>query len=137
MAHYAQLNENNIVIDVHCINDIDERETEQETNDWLVSLFGGSYWRKTSWNTRGDVHLQGGSPYRKNYAIIDGSYDNIRDAFINPQPFPSWTLNEDTCAWQPPHPYPGDGNLTAYEWIESDYQNDNTKGWIVLPTHFN
>ena len=82
-------------------------------------------WIQTSYNTRGGVHYQPNTnepsedqskALRKNYAGIGYTYDSTRDAFIPPQPFNSWTLNEDTCLWDSPVPYPEDGKL--YEWNE-------------------
>lgn len=87
-------------------------------------------WLQTSYNTRGGVHYgpdgqpDGGVALRKNYAGIGFSYDRNRDAFIPPQPFPSWTLNEQTCLWDCPVTYPNDGkpykwDEAAQQWIES------------------
>ena len=78
-------------------------------------------WIQTSYNTQGGVHQLGGTPLRKNYAGIDYTYDRIRDAFIPPQPYPSWILNEDTCLWSSPIPRPDDGKL--YVW------NEETLNW--------
>lgn len=73
-------------------------------------------WIQTSYNTYGGVHKLGGAPLRKNYAGIGYTYDRERDAFIPPQPFLSWTLNEETCLWQAPVPRPEDGK--PYDWDE-------------------
>jgi hypothetical protein len=73
-------------------------------------------WIQTSYNTKGGVHQLGGIPLRKNYAGIGHTYDRERDAFIPPQPYASWTLNNNTCLWDSPTPYPDDGK--AYEWDE-------------------
>ena len=75
-------------------------------------------WIQTSYNTRAGQHDLGGAPLRKNYAGIGFSYDSTRDAFIPPQPYPSWTLNEDTCLWECPVAYPVDDK--QYTWNESD-----------------
>jgi hypothetical protein len=75
-------------------------------------------WIQTSYNTIGGVHVLGGTPLRKNYAGIGYTYDRERDAFIPPRPFNSWTLNEETCRWDPPTQYPTDGKY--YEWNESN-----------------
>ena len=94
-------------------------------------------WIQTSYNTRGGVHYEPNSntpssdqskALRKNYAAVGYTYDKKRDAFIPPQQFPSWTLNNTTCLWDPPMPQPSDGK--AYLWDESLYQSDNTKGWV-------
>jgi len=82
-------------------------------------------WIQTSYNTRGGVHSNGGTPLRKNYAGIGYLYDRIRDAFIPPQPYASWVLDEQTCNWQPPTPMPQDG--LSYEW------NEATLRWVVDP----
>ena len=87
-----------------------------------------TYWVQTSYNTLGGKHNLGGTPLRKNYAGTGFTYDITRDAFIPPQDFPSWKLNETTCLWDPPIPRPTDGKL--YRWDETLYQSDNTKGWI-------
>jgi hypothetical protein len=113
MAHYAFLDENNIVTEV--IVGIDEGE---QGIDWEqhYGAFRGQTCKRTSYNTQGGFHSGGGTPYRKNYAGIGYTYDAIRDAFIPPQPYPSWVLNETTCLWEPPIPHPdGDG---MYTWDE-------------------
>ena len=74
-------------------------------------------WIQTSYNTHGGVHLNGGTPLRKNYAGIGFTYDRERDAFIPPQPYSSWILNEDTCLWNAPVAYPDDGEV--YQWDEA------------------
>jgi len=75
-------------------------------------------WIQTSYNTSGGVHQLGGIPLRKNYAGIGYTYDRERDAFISPQPYPSWLLNEDTCLWSAPTLMPTDGKI--YTWNESN-----------------
>jgi hypothetical protein len=82
-------------------------------------------WVETSYNTRGGVHADGGTPLRKNYAGIGFEYDCVRDAFIPPKPFSSWVLNEDTCLWDAPTPYPTDGKV--YTWDEA------TTNWVEVP----
>ena len=118
MAHYAFLNQNNVVVDV--ITGIDESDT---SHDW-EQFYGqneGMICKRTSYNTSGGVHNSGGTPYRKNYAGIGYTYDAQRDAFIPPKPYASWKLNEDTCLWQAPVPMPDDKKL--YTW------NEKTKSW--------
>jgi hypothetical protein len=87
---------------------------------WVDSLDGT--WVQTSYNTQGGVHLLGDTALRKNYAGIGYTYDSTRDAFYAPQPFPSWTLNEETCLWEAPVPYPDEGMHTWDEdttsWVE-------------------
>jgi hypothetical protein len=87
-------------------------------------------WVQTSYNTRGGVHYapnsdtpDGGVALRKNYAGVGYAYDRQRDAFIPPQPFPSWTLNDETCLWEALVPYPEDGEL----W----YWNEDLQNWIT------
>ena len=84
-------------------------------------------WIQTSFNTHGGKHYNcdtgvedDGTPLRKNYAGIGYTYDRVRDAFISPQKFPSWTLNKDTCKWEPPTPRPDDYNSNNYTWNETD-----------------
>jgi hypothetical protein len=80
-------------------------------------------WIQTSYNTHGGQHPEG-RPLRKNYAGVGYTYDSVRDAFIPPQPFASWTLNEDTCLWNAPVAYPTDGKI--YRWDEP------TIAWIEV-----
>jgi hypothetical protein len=82
-------------------------------------------WIQTSYNTHGGVHKNGGTPLRKNYAGIGFTYDRTLDAFIPPQPYPSWTLDTDVCIWSPPVAYPQDGK--AYAWDEA------TTSWKEVP----
>lgn len=117
MAHYAQLDENNIVKRVLVI--------EQE--DINTGLFGDpNSFIQTSYNTYAGIHRLGGTPLRKNYAGQGYTYDPVRDAFIPPKPeYESWTLNEDTCQWESPVPYPSD-DTKDYSWDEA------TLSWIEI-----
>ena len=119
MAHWAELDENNIVTRVL----VGSNEDPDEGYQWLIDNLGGT-WVKTSYNTQGGVHSLGGTPLRKNYAGIGYSYDDTRDAFIPPKPFASWNLNEDTCLWEAPVAYPTDGEM--YRW------NEDTTSWELL-----
>jgi len=118
MAHWAKLDENNIVLEVNVVNNnelLDEngQESEQKGIDFLTSWSGGySNWKQTSYNGN----------FRKNYAGMGFTYDSGRDAFIPPKPYNSWILNEDTCLWDSPVPYPTDGKL--YHW------NEETSSWV-------
>jgi len=114
MAHYAFLDENNIVTEV--IVGIDEGE--QDT-DWEVHYgnFRSQVCKPTSYNTHGGVHYGGGAPYRMNYAGIGYTYDEARDAFIPPQPYSCCVLDENSCLWQAPVPMPQDGE--RYRWAET------------------
>lgn len=114
MAHYAFLDANNIVTEVIVGIDEGEQDTDWEQH---YGNFRGQVCKRTSYNTRGGVHINGSEPFRKNYAGIGYTYDADRDAFIPPQPFPSWTLDDASCLWVPPIPYPTDGQL--YSWDES------------------
>jgi hypothetical protein len=111
MAHFAKVN-NGIVEKIIV--------AEPEFFNNFVDDTPGE-WIQTSYNTRGGVHSDGGTPLRKNFAGIGFTYDSVRDAFYGPQPFPSWTLNESTCLWGAPVEYPDDGNM--YQW------NEETQTW--------
>ncbi len=105
MAHYALIDDSMTVVSV--ITGVDEGtdgvDWEQHYGD-----FHGMLCRRTSYNTQGGVHVTGGIPLRKNYAGIGYTYDETRDAFIPPQPYASWVLNEETCLWESPIPYPAE-----------------------------
>ena len=117
MAHFSKLGTGNIVTAVHVVSN-DVATTEQAGVDFLNNLYGTrDTWKQTSYNTKGGVHLLGGTPFRKNYGGIGFTYDQTKDAFIPPKPFDSWTLNETTCIWEAPVDYPSDGK--DYEWDES------------------
>ena len=120
MAHYAFLNENNIVTEV-----IVGKNESEEGIDWEAhyGAFRGQACKRTSYNTCGGQHSNGGIPLRKNYAGIGYTYDEQRDAFIPPQPYPSWTLNETTCQWSAPTPMPDNGK--AHSW------NESTTSWVA------
>ena len=121
MAHYAFLNENNIVTEV--IVGKDEGEEGRDWEQWYGE-FRGQTCKRTSYNTQAGAHLKGGTPFRKNYAGIGYSYDAQRDAFIPPKPFSSWLLNENTAQWEAPTPMPTDGKM--YSWDEA------TTNWIEI-----
>jgi hypothetical protein len=110
MSHFANI-QNGIVTQVIV--------AEQDVID--SGVFGNG-WVQTSYNTYGGQHPEG-RPLRKNYAGIGYTYDIQRDAFIPPQPFPSWILNEETCLWDSPTPMPTDGS--PYKW------NETTQSWDV------
>jgi len=116
MAHFAQINEENIVIQIIVVanQELFENGIESEAKGiaFCQSLFSGE-WKQTSYN--GNI--------RKNYAGIGYKYDNQRDAFIPPKPYSSWTLNEETCRWDAPVAYPTDGKIYIWDeptlsWIE-------------------
>jgi hypothetical protein len=97
---------------------------EPEFFDTFVDSSPGE-WIQTSYNTHGGEHKLGGTPLRKNYAGVGFTYDRVKDAFIPPQPFASWLLNEDTCLWDAPVAMPTDDKL--YQWDEA------TVNWVEVP----
>lgn len=124
MAHYAYLDENNIVTMV-----IVGKNEDEAPGDW-ETYYGA---KRTSYNTRGGVYYDPNTnepgpdqskAFRKNYAGIGYTYDSTRDAFIPPQPFPSWILDESSCLWNAPVPYPTDGK--RYSWDEA------TQSWVEI-----
>jgi hypothetical protein len=122
MASFAKIGLNNKVIEVLSVsNEVikDSNGVEQETIgiDFLTKLTGWAIWKQTSYNTHGGVHSLGGTPLRKNHAGIGYTYDEDRDAFISPKPFPSFILEENSCLWNAPVDYPTDGK--HYFWNES------------------
>ena len=119
MAHFAKLKTGNIVERVEVVSN-DVATTEQAGIDFLKELYNepNGIWKQTSYNTYGGVHNLGGTPFRKNYASIGFKYDTSRDAFIPPQRFPSWILNETSCLWEAPVAYPTDGQ--RYNWNETN-----------------
>lgn len=124
MAHYAFIDDNNIVTQV--IAGRDEDDLADGVTSW-EQYYGERYGQtcvQTSYNTLGGVHYTDGEPsadqgkaLRFNYAGIGFSYDSDRDAFIAPKPYESWVLDEATCFWESPIPYPGDED-TLFEWDE-------------------
>ena len=132
MAHWAELDENNVVTRV-LVGDNNDPAGD-EGYQWLIDNLGGT-WVKTSYNAIGgkrrnpetnEITEEAG--FRKNYAGIGYTYDSAKDAFIPPKPFNSWLLNEDTCLWEAPVAYPTDGKY--YRWDE------DTVNWVevVIPT---
>lgn len=124
MAHYAFVNSNNTVTQV--IVGRDEDDLVEGVTDW-ETYYGeqmGERCLRTSYNTAAGVHSGGGTPYRGNYAGIGYTYDEELDAFLPPQPYNSWTLNESTYSWEAPTAYPEDGE--AYVW------NENRKEWELV-----
>ena len=120
MAHFAQLDENNIVTQVIVVSNDDIKDSEGNESEltgiaFCKSLLGpNTIWKQTSYN----------NSIRKNYAGIGFTYDATRDAFIAPKPFNSWILNESTCIWEAPVAYPNDGNM--YAWDEE------TTSWVSI-----
>ena len=127
MAHYAFLDENNTVTEV-----IVGKDENEDNIDWEVHYgnFRGQTCKRTSYNTQGGVHGLGGTPLRKNYAGVGYTYDSQRDAFIPPKPFASWQLNNASCLWESPTPYPTDVGTAEdpkrYTW------NEETLAWTLV-----
>jgi hypothetical protein len=139
MAHYAKISNNNIVEQVVVVNNEDTLDENGNESEYIASIFLqsviglGSNWKKTSYNTRGGIYRHSvtnepledqSKAFRKNYAGIGYTYDEQRDAFIPPKPFPSWVLNEFSSLWESPIPYPNDGNM--YIW------NESTQSWNAI-----
>lgn len=111
MAHFAKLDDNNVVLAVHVVNnsellDAEGNESEARGVEFLVSLYGGGNWKQTSYNGN----------FRKHYASVGFVYHADIDAFVPPKPYASWVLNESEARWEAPVPYPDDGQL--YDWDE-------------------
>lgn len=121
MANFAQLDENYIVTEVivvnnETINDLPFPESEPVGVAFLQSLFGlTTFWKQTSYNAN----------FRKNYAGIGYTYDLVLDAFIAPQPYPSWVLNTTICQWQAPIPYPDDGKMYIWDELTLSWVSEN------------
>jgi hypothetical protein len=113
MAHWAEIDSDNIVTRVLVVAD-DKEDGQAFLSDELG--LGGT-WKKTSYNTIGGVHTNGGTPFRKNFAGIGYTFDAAKDAFIPPKPFASWTLNNTSCLWEAPVAMPTDGKI--YNWDEA------------------
>jgi hypothetical protein len=124
MAHYAFLDQDNIVTDVIVGKDEGEGDADWELR---YSLIRGQACKRTSYNTYGGQHKTGGLPFRMNFAGAGFTYDADRDAFIPPRLHASWVLDESTCHWVAPVPYPDDGQ--NYFWDEA------LLSWAVVPNN--
>lgn len=136
MGTFVKLNNENFVIQgVSLVNEvftINGVEVEKAGVDFLNKIYQtNDVWKQTSYNTNGGIYYVNGiesqdqsKAFRKNHAGIGYYYDSIRDAFIPPKPFPSWTLNEESCLWDSPVPYPNDGK--RYTW------NEDIINWIEI-----
>lgn len=119
MAHFAEIDENNIVTRVLVV----DNDQEDRGQEFLATDLGlGGTWIKTSYNTIAGAHSNGGTPLRKNYAGIGYTYDSVRDAFYAPKPFASWILDEETCTWNAPTPMPVEEGK-FFTW------NEETTSW--------
>ena len=125
MAHYAFLDENNVVTEV--IVGVDETELIDglDAETWYGN-FRGQVCKRTSYNTKNGVHKNGGVPFRQNYAGIGFTYNPDIDAFISPKPYNSWILNTDLAQWEAPVAMPDDGNM--YSWDEA------STSWQLIPS---
>ena len=124
MAHFAKLGVGNKVLKVTVVSN-DIATTEQAGINFLNNLYNTrDVWKKASYNTKAGVHVNGGTPFRKNYAGVGYTYDQTRDAFIPPQPFASWVLNEESCIWEAPVALPDTEN--RYNW------NEETTSWDLI-----
>lgn len=124
MAHFAKVINKTVVNVIVAEPEFIENYIDDLPGEWI----------QTSYNTRGGVHYEPGSnvpsqdqtkALRKNYAGLGFTYDETKDAFVPPKPYLSWILNEQTCLWEPPTPYPTDGK--TYYWIEE------TQSWDAGP----
>lgn len=125
MAHFAKLDENNVVTEVVVIENSDILDTNGDESEsvgvaFCQSLFGGGTWKQTSFN----------DSMRKNFAGTGFTYDSVRDAFIPPKEFNSWVLNEQTCQWEPPQSMPDFESV--WIWDETEYDNSGS-GWVEVP----
>ena len=130
MAHFAKLDENNLVIGVHVVHnnelkDKNGQEDEELGVTFLKKIWGAdTNWKQCSYNTTAGVHELGGTPLRKNYPGKGYQYDPARDAFIDGSPYPSWIFNEISCTWDPPTPQ-----------LEGKYNWDEASGtWTEFTT---
>jgi len=112
MGHYAKVTDGKVTQVIVAEADFFDTFVDSSPGEWI----------QTSYNTIGNQHTQGGTPLRGNYAGIGYTYDRTKDAFIPPQAFASWTLDEETCLWNPPTPYPTDDKV--YRWDEA------TTSWV-------
>jgi len=116
MAHYAKVDQGKVIKVIVAEPEFFETFIDETPGEWI----------QTSYNTYGGVHLNGGTPLRKNFAGVGFTYDIELDAFIPPKVWDSWTLNETTCLWEAPVAYPDDGG--DYDW------NEETQTWDVATT---
>lgn len=130
MAHYAFLDENNVVVEV--ITGKDEHDLSDGVTNWeeWYGNFRGKRCLRTSYNTRGGQHILGGTPFRYNYAVIGGHYDETKDGFVPPKPhhLPSWILDEQTLTWVAPLARPADDQ--EYLWLEQEQR------WVLKDEAF-
>ena len=147
MAYYALLNNANEVKKV--IVGVDEDDTENlpsEFASWEEFYANQEKYpkcKRTSYNTHGNKHLKGGTPFRANFAGTNSIYDEENDVFYEQSPYLYWELDTKEYIWKPPIPFPNDANglldqskpLKYYVWSDDLYAIDNTKGWLLLATY--
>jgi hypothetical protein len=114
MSHFAKVN--NGIVEQVIVAEVEFFETFRDTSP--------GEWIQTSCNTRGGVHLNGGTPLRGNFAGIGYTYDRTNDVFYEPKPYASWTLNQTTWTWDAPAAYPNDDK--KYKW------NESTTSWVAV-----
>jgi hypothetical protein len=144
MGHFAKLNENNIVIEVNSLSnfvfEINGIEDEAKGIEFLSSISNHLSWKQTSYNTIGGVYYESDNTpgnnqskaFRKNYAGIGYTYDEQRDAFIPPQPYPSWVLDEFSCLWNSPIAHPDNGHIPSYYLPYNRYYwNEEITNWSL------
>ena len=136
MAHFCELDSNNIVTQVIVVADADTADAQGNHMEsigiaFCQRLIGGN-WKQTSYNTQGGTHTNGGTPFRGNYAGIGYTYDTLHDVFYAPQPYPSWTISAPTWTWTSPVPYPTD--VGAEESPKRYTWNEETKAWDLITT---
>jgi len=121
MAHFAQLDDRNVVLQVIVVRDEDAGPPPGLEGEAFCAQLLGGRWKQTSYNTRGNAHRANGVPLRGNYAVVGGQYDPVAGVFVPPAPYASWRLNPTTWDWEPPVPHPRGVRAT---W------DDATQRWI-------
>ena len=127
MSHYAKVVNGTVTQVIVAESDFFDTFKDDSPGKWIQTSYNTRFGKHYAPNSRTE---DGGTPLRKNFAWIGGTYDATRDAFLPPHTYASWTLNEETCVYDPPIEYPNDGKI--YDWDESVYQADNTKGWVEV-----
>lgn len=128
MAHYALIDENNIVLQVITGKDEGEQRDGVDVNweEWYRDFHGVADCKRTSYNTNANVHANGGTPFRGNYAGEGYTYDTVNDVFLSPSPYPSWIVDTNTWSWKAPVDMPDDGK--DYDWDEE------AGAWVDFPS---
>jgi hypothetical protein len=129
MAHFAKLDENNIVLEVSVVNnEILDASNEEASGVAFLTVWSGGHtnWKQTSYNTHCNQHKNNGTPFRGNYASVGFTYDPDFDIFIPPKKYPSWKFNYTTCQWEPPILMPEEINGYMLKWSEPNQE------WIQI-----